>query len=210
MDSLSKNTIYALSGRKADMIITESCKRSAVCLPLVEGENGYELLFELRTKDLRTNPGDICFPGGRIQEGESPQEAALREICEELNLETSSVKMVCPLDLFCNSAIAIYPFLVSLEKFPPSFNKDEVADIFTVPLIWFMNNKPARHDLELLHQRSDSFPYHLINGGENYRFRYRADNELFYIYGKRVIWGLTARLIWSFVNILKNESPIKT
>ncbi|HPX70844.1 MAG TPA: CoA pyrophosphatase [Bacillota bacterium] len=210
MNNLSKNTIYALSGRKVDMIITESCKRSAVCLPLVEGKNGYELLFELRTKDLRTNPGDICFPGGRIQEGESPQEAALREICEELNLESSSVETVCPLDLFCNSAIAIYPFLVKLEKFPPSFNRDEVADIFTVPLAWFLNNKPARHDLELLHQRSDSFPYHLINGGENYRFRYRADNELFYIYGKRVIWGLTARLIWSFVNILKNESPNKT
>ena len=200
--------IEKLRGRSAGVIQTESCRRSAVCVPLIDGSDGPELLFEVRSSRIRTQPGDICFPGGRLEEGETPQETALRETCEELLVEPDDLSPICALDTFCDGCLMINAYLARLNDYSGSFSRDEVAEIFTVPLKWFVENEPQRHTIELVHLKSDTFPYHLINGGENYHFRRRFDDELFYVCRdssgrERVIWGITARIIKNLTMLMK-------
>ena len=58
----------------------------SVLVPLVEGEGGLSLLYEVRAGSLRRQPGEVCFPGGRLEGAESPEECALRETWEELGI----------------------------------------------------------------------------------------------------------------------------
>ena len=202
--------IDKLRGRTAGVIQTESCRRSAVCVPLISEETSDSplLLFEVRSSKIKTQPGDICFPGGHMEEGETAEETAIRETCEELLLKIGQIRPVCPLDVFCDGCMMISPVLARLEAYRGTYSSQEVSEVFTVPLSWFMDHGPERHTLELIHLKSETFPYHLINGGENYHFRRRFDDELFYICrdtaGKeRVIWGITARLIHCFIKLIK-------
>ena len=52
--------------------------RYAVLCPLVEREDGLHFLYEVRARSL-SQGGEVCFPGGRMEIGESPEECALRE-----------------------------------------------------------------------------------------------------------------------------------
>lgn len=60
----------------------------------VNGEDA--LLFEVRSKRLEMQPGEICFPGGRIESGETPETAALRELWEELRVPSRQVTLLGP------------------------------------------------------------------------------------------------------------------
>ena len=51
----------------------------AVLAPLVRVDGETHLLFEVRALHMRRQPGEVCFPGGQIEEGETPLEAAVRE-----------------------------------------------------------------------------------------------------------------------------------
>ena len=61
-------------------------RNAAILLPLVTVDGRDALLFEVRSKRLEMQPGEICFPGGRIESGETPERAALRELWEELRI----------------------------------------------------------------------------------------------------------------------------
>lgn len=198
-----------LRDRAPGIILTEHCKRSAVCVPLIfdGSDDSPMLLFELRSSDMHNNPGDVCFPGGRIEDGETWLDAALRECCEELVIESEQIRTIAPLDVFCDGCLMISSVLAEIAEYKGSFNPQEVRETFTVPLKWFKENAPSLHSLELVHLKSDNFPYHLINRGEDYPFRKRCDDELFYVCqssdGKqRVIWGITARIIKNLVDII--------
>ncbi|MBR3260464.1 MAG: CoA pyrophosphatase, partial [Firmicutes bacterium] len=68
-------------------------KEFAVLIPLIEEDGEVKLLFEVRSKDIR-QPGDVCFPGGKIEEGESETEAALREMAEETGVGPEYVEIL--------------------------------------------------------------------------------------------------------------------
>ena len=70
----------------------------AVLVPLVEGEEGLELLFEVRAATLSRQPGEVCFPGGRMERGETPAACALRESWEELAIPPARVELLAELD----------------------------------------------------------------------------------------------------------------
>ena len=71
--------------------------RYAVLVPMVETGQGTGLLLEVRTEYVK-QPGEICFPGGKIEEDETPVTAALRETCEELGISAGDVEIVKELD----------------------------------------------------------------------------------------------------------------
>ena len=99
-----------LRGRSAGLLLQEHCKKAAVIIPLIKTDGGTEVLFEVRSKKIDHQPGDICLPGGAIKEGETPQQAAVREACEELLIEEKQLDVICPCDVFHNASMIVYPF----------------------------------------------------------------------------------------------------
>lgn len=180
----------------------------AVLLPLIKKEDGIHILFEVRSQSLRRQPGEICFPGGRIDREDLDEEkAAIRETSEELGIETDEITEVYPLDYMISPfGMIVYPYvglISNFEKVKP--NADEVGEVFSIPLAYFFENEPKIHKVNFKVEPEADFPFDLVVGGENYNWRTRKVDEYFYVYEKRVVWGLTARIVAHFIEMLKGE-----
>ena len=171
---------------------------SSVMLLLFSIDNELHLLFTKRAEHLAQQPGDISFPGGRKEKNETPLETALRETQEELGILPEQITLLGKTDfMLTTSGALINPFVgyvsnITIEEI--SFNKDEVAEIFTVPLSFFRQTQPEVHFLYLSPFTEDTFPYDRITGGKNYPFVRPKIPELFYQYKQYTIWGITAQI----------------
>ena len=179
----------------------------SILIPLIEKDDGIHLLFEVRSYTLRRQPGEICFPGGKIEPQDSdPKSCAIRETSEELGIATSVISNVKPLQAFEQplSQCTIYPFVGTIArdtKFRP--NPAEVAELFTVPLNFFLEQEPECYEIHFRIEPEADFPYHLIPGGKNYPWQIRSKKECFYIYEDYTIWGLTAHILQQFLRIIR-------
>lgn len=191
----SKNAIPYINGWK-------KMRRAAVILPLIEINNEIHLLFEVRSKKMKSQPGDICFPGGKIEENESPKSAALREASEELNL--NNIKIINELDTVIRvDGTIIHPFLGIVNDIDQlKINEFEVDHIFYVPISYLLNYKAIEVNSRLIIEGNDKFPYDLIENGENYKFREGTYTSLFYKYKSYVIWGITADMVKNFLELM--------
>lgn len=178
----------------------------AILIPLIFINNEIHLLFEIRSESLKTQPGEICFPGGRIEKNESPMGSAIRETCEELNIEESNIEVIGQTDYIVTPFnVILYPFIglikeINLQNI--DFNHDEVGSIFTVPLDFFMNNNPEIHHVKTKLETSNKFPFDKIQNGKVYNFRTGKYPIYFYEYNNHIIWGMTARIIKNLIDIL--------
>ncbi|MFC7687783.1 NUDIX hydrolase [Ureibacillus sp. GCM10028918] len=184
----------------------ETAFRSAVLIPLVLVEEEWHILFEVRSLKMRKQPGDISFPGGKIDPTDaSPLEAAIRETHEELGIEPEAIEMIASLSPFVtSSSFVVYPFVAVLHSNSlQSYNKDEVEEVFTIPLNWLLNCDPYCHLVSIEPRPSTDFPFHKIMNGAEYQWRARSIEEWFFDYEGYTIWGLTARILKYFIERLK-------
>lgn len=179
---------------------------SSVLMPIFKTENGYEFLFCKRSMSLKHQPGDICVPGGRRENNETPLETALRETCEEIGVCSENIEILGETDFVVTAyGSVITPFVGLIHGVSPSdiiINKDEVDEIFLVPLSFFMNTEPEIHYVNIKFDIPDDFPFEHIVGGRNYPWSVGNQPELFYFYDKYVIWGFTARIVNNLCKIL--------
>lgn len=176
--------------------------RFSVMIPLIKRKGEIHLLFEKRALTLRNQPGEISFPGGRIEKNESPWDAAIRETCEELLIEEKDLEIYSEGDFLVNPyAAIIYSFIGEIKKdfYEIIPSKAEVESIFTVPLSFFMETEPKAYSINLKVNRSDDFPYHLIPNGRDYKFKRGREEVLFYQYKGQIIWGFTAKMTRRFI-----------
>ena len=152
-------------------------------------------------------PGDVCFPGGHQEKGESLQETALRETEEEIGIPRESIQVLGKSDFvltiyrgMIQPFVGFVPYEVYQQAKP---NPEEVEAIFTVPLKFFMETEPDKYDTIWKVIQSDDFPYERIEGGKNYPFSKNRTTQLFYEYDGYTIWGFTAQVIRNIVDILK-------
>jgi 8-oxo-dGTP pyrophosphatase MutT (NUDIX family) len=176
--------------------------QAAVLLPLLQTDEGPAVLFEVRSATLAWQPGEICFPGGRMEAGEAAGAAALRETCEELSLAAADIEIYGPLDtLAAQMGMVVHPYvgrILTPEKIKPS--RGEVAEVFAIPFKRLLDMQPLVSKIQIVTQPADdNFPYDLLPA--YYRGpRVRKTYDLYiYQYEKYVVWGLTARILHDFL-----------
>lgn len=180
----------------------------SVLLPVVEKDGKLHVLYELRARHMDVQPGEICFPGGKIEPGESPRDCALRETWEEIGIPQDKVRIVTQLDMMVNySNVAMYAFLGIVEEDALDklvLNPDEVEEVFLVPLDWLLENEPEIYWTKVAPQPPEDFPYEKVTGGEPYKWRHgKAPVPVYPEFGDKVIWGFTGRITKRFTDMIK-------
>lgn len=184
----------------------QKCKRASVTIPIVMLNDTAYILFEVRSKNLSTQPSEVCFPGGKMDEGESALNTAIRETCEELGVTQNNFKVISALDLFVSPFnVIVHPFLIHLYDIDNiNVNSSEVEKTFLVPLDYLLNKEPELYINKVNITPNDRFPYDIIPS-KNYTFSTGSYEILFYTYKDYVIWGLTAKILYNFLSIIKKS-----
>ncbi|MEK4648159.1 MULTISPECIES: CoA pyrophosphatase [Exiguobacterium] len=179
---------------------------AAVLVPLVEQNGEVYLLFQVRAKTLRSQPGEIAFPGGRIDGGELPKAAAVRETVEELNVSASEIEVIGTLEpLVTPNRSIIYPYLGILHATDFNPSPAEVDHVFLVSLTELMTSKPIKGDMEWRIRPGKEVPTERMANREAYLDRTYTVTEHFYEHGDYLIWGLTAKILRQFLAQLTRD-----
>jgi 8-oxo-dGTP pyrophosphatase MutT (NUDIX family) len=185
MISIMEKKLHEFMARRQKKTVTDPKRvSSAVLLPIYYKEGQCYILFTRRSEKVKEHKGQISFPGGARQDGESLLETALRESEEEISLSPAEVEILGELDdtATLTSNFIVTPF-VGVIPWPNNLKADgwETDEIIEVPI-------PA-----LLDKKSREDKNEVIEG--------KAVTSYFYHYGGRVIWGATARILHQFLEL---------
>ena len=184
-----------LAGRAPGLM--DSRGKFAVLVPLIEREDGLYLLYEVRCRTMRRQPGEVCFPGGELEGEESVVDCALRETREELGISPDEVDVLGELDFIAlRNGATMHPVLgivnaAALDRL--TLSPDEVAETFLVPVSYLRENPPMEFACELRPEPPADFPYEAFGIPRDYRWIPGKETVPFYFWEDRVIWGLTGR-----------------
>jgi 8-oxo-dGTP pyrophosphatase MutT (NUDIX family) len=171
---------YRLPGREGEPT------PAAVLVPIVNRPEGLQLLLTQRSADLPDHPGQISFPGGRVEpEDASLAAAALRESTEEIGLASERVEVLGQLSEYETvTGYRVTPVVGWVEP-PFSLLPDpvEVADVFEVPLAFVLNPENRQRHFRML--------------GTTRRYYWAIP------FGERYIWGATAAMLLIFERTLR-------
>lgn len=191
-----------MEGKEPELDRGDNLWDAAVLIPLVNTPQGVAVLFEVRAAKLGWQPGDVCFPGGRAECSDGSFEiTALRETCEELGLSKEQVEITGGLNyLVTHMGPVIHPYVGYIKDGAQiAFNSDEVDEVFTVPLAYLLNTEPRIAHMELANKAGEDFPFELLPR-QPHEWRKRKGYHVYiYEYGGHVIWGLTARILYGFL-----------
>jgi len=171
---------------KNESIIDKKYKIAAVLFPLIEKNKNIYVILTTRSKDVGSHPGQVCFPGGKLdKKDKNIVNCAKREAFEEVGIKERQIKILGEIDqCITGTNYLVTPILASIRSnFIPKIQISEVEDIFEVPLDFFVDkNNLKRKNAE-----------------------YKGKNYMYYQYDwkDKRIWGSTARMIVNFCEIMK-------
>lgn len=157
---------------------------AAVLVPLHEEGGVASVLLTLRRHDLKHHAGQVSFPGGRVEPGEAPLAAALREAEEEVGLEPARATVLGRLSetVVLQSAFRLTPWVASVPyPYPYAAAPREVEAIWHVPLPALMAPGVHRTERRLAYGLEVDVHYYEVEG--------------------RTIWGATARVLSELLGI---------
>ncbi len=150
---------------------------AAVLVPIIEYDAGPTVLLTRRADHLNSHSGQVAFPGGKVEPGETPVDGALREAEEEVGLDRSFVDVAGFLNPYeTGTGFRILPVISFVRPgFSLTAEPGEVAEIFEVPLSFLMN----------------------VDNHERHSVFWRGKRRAYYAmpYQGHYIWGATAGMI---------------
>ena len=159
-------------------------KCAAVLVPLIEMRGAWHVLYTRRTERVESHKGQVSFPGGACDRGETAAEStALREAQEEIGIDPSRVRVLGRLtDLVTITSFRVTP-VVGLIDWPVVFHlgEDEVERVFTIPLEWLADAR-NRWEFPVGGRNGSVIAYHPFDG--------------------ELLWGATARMTVTFLKVL--------
>jgi 8-oxo-dGTP pyrophosphatase MutT (NUDIX family) len=164
--------------------VEDSCLKAGVLILIYEVENQFFVALTRRTTHVERHQAQISFPGGRQEPGETLEQSALRETCEELGIEAENIDMIgqltplyIPLTNYC-----IYPFVAHMDS-EPLFKPSpyEVSEILEVPLSHLLDPQTAREEVWTLRGKNVEVPFFFFDGHK--------------------IWGATAMVLAEFIEV---------
>jgi len=189
--------------------LMDASGRYAVLVPLVEREGKLRLLYEVRAQGMKRQPGEVCFPGGRMEPGEDPIACALRETQEELGIPASAVRVLGELDFIGNRANFIpYPVLGMVADTAADYlkpNPAEVGETFEVPLEHLRKGPELEYEYRLRPEFGAEFPYEKLGITPGYRWREGRENGPVYSWQGHTIWGLTGRITRHLTDLMQGN-----
>lgn len=168
---------YALNPPEPEAAALAQLRPAAILAPIIARPAGLSVLLTQRAAAMRSHSGQVAFPGGKIDSGETALEGALREAEEEIGLAASFIEPLGWLDPYITGAgFRIAPLVALVDPgFALKINAMEVEAVFETPLAFLMDpNNHQRHAKE-----------------------WRGATRHFYAmpYENRYIWGATAGIL---------------
>ena len=159
-------------------------KCAAVLVPLLWDAEQWHLLFTRRTERVESHKGQVAFPGGGCDEGETtPEATALRETEEELGIAANQIRILGRLtNMITISSFRVTP-VVGVIPWPTVLRvgQDEVERVFTIPLPWLADSR-NRWEFTMPGRKRFLIAYHPYDG--------------------ELLWGATARMTVDFLKVL--------
>lgn len=175
----------ALRGYQPERAPDAGPRPAAVLVPLLELQDGLHVLFTRRSEKMTHHSGQVSFPGGRIDPGETPEHAALREAEEEVGLRPEHVELVGRLDDVPTfvTGFVIAPIVGVVDKasftaagrYPWSPSAAEIDELYELPIAEFL----VPENLRVEEREVEGAHYQL----------------LWYTVRGTVVWGATARIL---------------
>ncbi len=161
-------------------------RQGAVLLLLYDDQEQVHFVLTRRREDLPSHAGQVSFPGGRREAGESLRQAALRESYEEIGIDPQKITIlgrlaplyVAPSDFEVHPFVGWYP---EKPAFVPQLS--EVAEIIEAPLARLLDNRARREEVWQRNGLAVQVPYFDIEGHK--------------------VWGATAMMLSEFAERLR-------
>jgi 8-oxo-dGTP pyrophosphatase MutT (NUDIX family) len=163
---------------------------AAVLIPIVDHSSGLTVLLTQRSSHLKNHAGQISFPGGRLEKGETPLQAAMREAQEEIGLAADYIEVVGYLEpQLIISGFWVTPIVAFVRPgFDLSLDPNEVDDTFEIPLSYILD--------ETNHQSRER------------RIGEAAVQVYDIPFGERRIWGATAGMLMTLHKLLAHDPSL--
>ena len=176
-----------VSNRPAEM---EQRPSASILVPIFEQDGMADMVLTRRSTDLRTHAGEVAFPGGKVEDGETVEQAAIREAYEEIGLNPATVeiqgKFISSTTL--SSFMSVVAIVATIPK-PVSYrlNPNEVEKVFSFPISYLF--QAGVHSVE-------NWPW--ADGGQ-YEMH-------FFDFGEDLVWGATARILYEFMRTMSEAA----